>query len=86
MQRPIDRTEKPLPLVVPLLFYPGEQSPHSHRNKRRFVDCFEKVKLAEWLYHGALPLVDITRVPEEEILTHRGSVLLEMVQEAHIWS
>lgn len=83
MQRHIDRhkTKKPLPLVVPLLFYHGVKRPYPHTHKMRFVDCFENVKLAEWLYHGPFPLVDITVIPDEEILTHRSVALLEAVQK-----
>jgi predicted transposase/invertase (TIGR01784 family) len=87
MQRHIDRykTKQSVPLVVPLLFYHGQKRPYPHTHKMRFVDCFENVKLAERLYHGPFPLVDITIVPDEEILTHRGIALLEAVLK-HIWS
>jgi predicted transposase YdaD len=51
----------------------------------RFVDCFENVALAERLYHRPFPLVDITTIPDEEILTHRSIALLEAVLK-HIWS
>lgn len=83
MQRHIDgyKTKKPLPLVIPLLFYHGVKRPYPHTHKMRFVDCFENVQLAEWLYHGPFPLVDITVIPDEEILTHRSVALLEAVQK-----
>lgn len=91
MQRHIDQAKKKrkslhqVPLVVPLLFYHGKKRPYPHTHKMRFVDCFEDVKLAEWLYHGPFPLVDITIIPDEEILTHKGVALLETVLK-HIWS
>lgn len=91
MQRHIDQAKnsgknpKVVPLVVPLLFYHGTKRPYPHTDKMRFVDCFENIQLAEWLYHGPFPLVDITIVPDEEILTHKNVALLETVLK-HIWS
>jgi predicted transposase/invertase (TIGR01784 family) len=87
MQRHINRykTKKSVPLVVPLLFYHGQKRPYPHTHKMRFVDCFENVELVERLYHGPLPLVDITTVPDAEILTHRSIALLEAVLK-HTWS
>lgn len=64
-----------------MLFYHGVKRPYPHTDKMRFVDCFEDVKLAEWLYHSPFPLVDISTIPDEEILTHRSVALLEAEQK-----
>ncbi|MCK3668581.1 Rpn family recombination-promoting nuclease/putative transposase [Photorhabdus noenieputensis] len=68
-----------LPLVAPLLFYHGEIRPYPYSN--RWLDCFTLPEQAARLYHQAFPLVDVSVLSDEEILTHKGVALMEMVQK-----
>ncbi|AKH64629.1 transposase [Photorhabdus thracensis] len=68
-----------LPLVAPLLFYHGEVRPYPYTN--RWLDCFTLPKQAARLYRQAFPLVDVSVLSDEEILTHKGVALMELVQK-----
>ncbi|KMJ44060.1 transposase [Xenorhabdus khoisanae] len=68
-----------LPLVVPLLFYHGEIRPYPYSN--RWLDCFTQPEQASHLYSQAFPLVDVSVLSDEEILTHKGVALMELVQK-----
>ncbi len=68
-----------LPLVVPLLFYHGEVRPYPYSN--RWLDCFTQSEQASHLYNQAFPLVDVSVLSDEEILTHKGVALMELVQK-----
>ncbi|MEN3262260.1 Rpn family recombination-promoting nuclease/putative transposase [Sodalis endosymbiont of Spalangia cameroni] len=79
MQRHLEQGNDRLPVVVPLLFYHGRTSPYPY--SMRWLDCFADPVLAEWVYGQAFPLVDVTALPDDEILTHRRVALLELVQK-----
>lgn len=79
MQRHIDQGHEKLPMVIPLLFYHGRTSPYPYATRR--LDCFADPELAESIYMQAFPLIDITAMPDNEILTHRRIALLELVQK-----
>ncbi|CAK8742823.1 ISNCY family transposase ISPlu15 [Sodalis praecaptivus] len=68
-----------MPVVIPLLFYHGVTSPYPYSTK--WLDCFAEPELAATVYHQEFPLVDITTIPDDEILTHRRAALLELVQK-----
>ncbi|QDQ29043.1 Rpn family recombination-promoting nuclease/putative transposase [Chitinimonas arctica] len=68
-----------LPLVVPLLFYHGRASPYPYSTD--WFELFDQPKTAIELYTRPFPLVDITVIPDEEILQHKGIALLELVQK-----
>lgn len=79
MQRHLEKGHHLLPLVIPLLFYHGRRSPYPW--SMRWLDGFSLPEKAKALYSGPFPLVDITRIPDEEILQHRRIAMLEMVQK-----
>ena len=79
MQLHLDQGNKQLPLVIPLLFYHGRQSPYPYST--RWLDCFAHPAEAQALYSQAFPLVDLTVIPDEEIKTHGKVALLEYVQK-----
>ena len=79
MQRHLDKGYDRVPLVVPLLFYHGETSPYPY--SLNWLDEFDDPKLARQLYTEAFPLVDITIVPDDEIMQHRRIALLELIQK-----
>ncbi|MWR76774.1 Rpn family recombination-promoting nuclease/putative transposase, partial [Escherichia coli] len=74
MQRHLDKGYDRVPLVVPLLFYHGETSPYPY--SLNWLDEFDDPQLARQLYTEAFPLVDITIVPDDEIMQHRRIALL----------
>ncbi len=79
MQRHLDAGHKTLPLVIPMLFYHGAKSPYPF--SLCWLDEFDDPALARQLYATAFPLVDITVVPDNEIMQHRRIAMLELVQK-----
>jgi predicted transposase/invertase (TIGR01784 family) len=78
MQRHLDAGHKTLPLVVPMLFYHGAKSPIPSR----FAGWMSLLmQTARRLYAAAFPLVDITVVPDDDIMQHRRVALLELIQK-----
>ena len=79
MQRHLDAGHDELPLVIPVLFYHGLVSPWPY--SMRWLDDFTLPSLAEWFYNSPFPLVDITVIPDSEIMQHRRVSLLELLQK-----
>lgn len=79
MQRHLDAGHKKLPLVIPLLFYHGATSPYPY--SLCWLDEFDDPESARQLYSTAFPLIDITVVPDDEIMQHRRMALLELIQK-----
>lgn len=79
MQRHLDAGNVQLPLVVPLLFYHGQVTPYPY--SMRWLDEFGDPKLAQQLYTNDFPLVDVTVIPDDEIMQHRRMAILELLQK-----
>ncbi|MEA9390732.1 Rpn family recombination-promoting nuclease/putative transposase [Acerihabitans sp. TG2] len=79
MQQHLDQGHKQLPVVIPLLFYHGRTSPYPYTTC--WLDCFADPELAESVYSQAFPLIDITAMPDDEIMTHRRVAVLELIQK-----
>jgi len=60
-------------------FYTGKRSPYPYST--RWLDGFHDTPLAEKLYNNAFPLVDVTVIPDEEIMTHRSMAVLTLLQK-----
>lgn len=69
--------EAKLPIIVPLVFYNGDKSPYPHKTNIR--ELFADVELAEKFPLGNFKLIDLTVIPNEEILQHGKIALLEML-------
>ncbi len=74
MQRHLDSGHKRLPLVIPVLFYSGKRSPYPYTT--RWLDEFDDPALAKTLYCGEFPLVDVTVIPDDEIMLDKLTLLL----------
>ncbi|HHT1701672.1 TPA: Rpn family recombination-promoting nuclease/putative transposase [Citrobacter freundii] len=79
MQRHLDAGHKTLPLVIPMLFYHGALSPYPF--SLCWLDEFDDPIVARQLYSVTFPLVDITVIPDDEIMQHRRIALLELMQK-----
>ncbi len=79
MQRHLDSKEKSLPLVVPMLFYHGKTSPYPY--SMDWFDNFQDPTQARQLYNQPFQLIDLTVIPDEEIMNHKSVALLELVQK-----
>lgn len=79
MQRHLDAGHKTLPLVIPVLFYQGKVSPYPY--SMSWLDEFETPQYARTLYGENFPLVDITIIPDDEIMQHRRMAILELLQK-----
>ena len=82
MQRHIDAGYKKLPLVIPILFYAGKRSPYPYSTC--WLDSFVNPALAEELYAGPFLLVDVSVIPDDEIMHHRSMAALTLLQK-HIY-
>ncbi|WP_380178536.1 Rpn family recombination-promoting nuclease/putative transposase [Kalamiella sp. sgz302252] len=82
MQRHLDAGYEKLPLVIPVLFYAGKRSPYPY--PVRWLDEFDNPELAAELYNRQFPLVDVTVIPDEEIMNHRSMAALTLLQK-HIY-
>lgn len=79
MQRHLNAGHDQLPLVIPILFYHGDITPYPH--PMSWLAQFADPALAKKLYSEDFPLVDITVIPDDEILQHRRMALLELLQK-----
>ncbi|MDF7660706.1 Rpn family recombination-promoting nuclease/putative transposase [Erwiniaceae bacterium L1_54_6] len=79
MQRHLDAGHKTLPLVIPILFYQGKRSPYPY--PVNWLELFSDPEDAAQLYGGDFPLVDITVIPDEEIMQHRSMAALTLLQK-----
>ncbi|CNF54971.1 MULTISPECIES: Rpn family recombination-promoting nuclease/putative transposase [Yersinia] len=79
MQRHLDAGNDKLPLVIPILFYHGQVTPYPY--PMSWLQAFNQPVLAGQLYGGSFPLVDITVIPDDEIMSHRGIAMLELLQK-----
>lgn len=79
MQRHLDAGHKKLPLVIPVLFYAGKRSPYPYST--RWLDEFDDPELAGKVYGGAYPLVDVTIIPDDEIMNHRSMAALTLLMK-----
>ena len=79
MQRHLDAGHKTLPLVVPMLFYHGATSPYPF--SLNWLDEFADPQLAKTLYGCPFPLIDVTVMPDNDIVQHRRVALLELMQK-----
>jgi predicted transposase/invertase (TIGR01784 family) len=77
MNQHLQQGHQTLPLVVPILFYHGNQSPYPY--SQSWTDCFEWSDLARSLYCNPLPLVDVTVASDDELVNHRKVAALELV-------
>ena len=62
-----------------MLFYHGATTPYPW--SLNWLDCFADPPLAWELYASPFPLVDITVIPDDEIVRHRRVALLELIQK-----
>jgi predicted transposase/invertase (TIGR01784 family) len=78
IQKHIDtyKVEDNLPLVVPLVFYNGSDSPYPYTTS--IYDLFAGYGLIDNIGLGNFSVVDLTVTPEHEILQHKKLALLEM--------
>jgi len=79
MQRHLEAGHSTLPLVIPVLFYQGRRSPWPW--SLNWLDDFHHPQLARQLYSSPFPLVDITVIPDEEIMQHRSMAALTLIQK-----
>ncbi|MGG6179112.1 Rpn family recombination-promoting nuclease/putative transposase [Pantoea allii] len=79
MQRHLDAGYKTIPLVIPVLFYSGKRSPYPFST--RWLDEFTTPALAAKLYGSAFPLVDVTVIPDDDIVGHRSMAALTLLQK-----
>ncbi|MCW2474434.1 Rpn family recombination-promoting nuclease/putative transposase [Candidatus Symbiopectobacterium sp. NZEC151] len=79
MQKYLDAKHKTLPLVIPILFYAGSTSPYPYSTN--WLAGFDYPDVAERLYSKPFPLVDVTVIPDDEIMEHRSMAALTLLQK-----
>lgn len=79
MQHHLNAGHKTLPLVVPVLFYHGMESPWPYT--LNWHHLFGEPQLAKALYGNEFALVDLTVMPDNQILQHQRVAMLELLQK-----
>lgn len=79
MQQHLEAGHNVLPLVIPILFYQGRRSPYP--NSMNWLDEFSDPVVAGRIYSQNFPLVDITVIPDDEIMRHRSMAALTLIQK-----
>jgi conserved hypothetical protein (putative transposase or invertase) len=79
MQRHLAAGNGQLPLVIPVLFYHGQVTPYPY--PMSWLQGFSDPALAGQLYGGDFPLVDVTVIPDDQIMQHRRVAILELLQK-----
>ena len=79
MQQHIEKGYKELPVVIPVLFYQGNQKRYPYSND--WLACFTDMELARDIYTRPFPVVDIPVMPDDDIMSHRRVAMLELVQK-----
>lgn len=79
MQRHLDAGHSRLPLVIPFLFYNGRRSPYPYSTN--WLQEFYDPGLAEKLYREDFPLIDVTVIPDDDIMHHRSMAALTLLQK-----
>jgi len=79
MHQHLEAGHNALPLVIPSLFYQGRRSPDP--GSLNWLEAFNDPDIAHQLYSTAFPLVDITVIPDEEIMQHRSMAALPLIQK-----
>ncbi|WP_380182362.1 Rpn family recombination-promoting nuclease/putative transposase [Kalamiella sp. sgz302252] len=79
MQQHLKTGHDRLPLVIPVLFYAGKRSPYPY--SLNWLEDFENPTLAGKIYGGNFILVDVTAIPDEEIMQHRSMAALTLLQK-----
>ncbi len=79
MQNHLDAGHDQLPLVIPMLFYHGLVTPYPY--PMSWLQAFSVPALAGQLYGGNFPLIDVTVIPDDEIMTHKHVAILELLQK-----
>lgn len=79
MQSHLEAGHESLPLVIPIQFYHGKVSPYPY--EMNWLKGFKNPTLAQALYTNEFPLIDVTVIPDDEIMQHKRIALLELVQK-----
>ncbi|EOD8957011.1 Rpn family recombination-promoting nuclease/putative transposase [Providencia stuartii] len=79
MNQHLQQGHKNLPLVVPVLFYHGENSPYPY--SQLWTDCFPLADVANNLYTRSFPLVDVTVIDDNEIVNYRKVAIMELAMK-----
>ncbi|HGM5492427.1 TPA: Rpn family recombination-promoting nuclease/putative transposase [Serratia fonticola] len=79
MHRHLETGHDQLPLVIPMLFYHGQVTPYPY--SMSWLEEFGEPELAKLLYAGHFPLVDVTVIPDDDIMQHRRMAILELLQK-----
>ncbi|WP_187654671.1 Rpn family recombination-promoting nuclease/putative transposase [Xenorhabdus sp. PB62.4] len=79
MNQHLQQGNKELPLVVPVLFYHGDTSPYPFQQV--WTQCFSLPKLAEEMYFNPFPLVDVTVIDDNELVSHRKIAVMELAMK-----
>lgn len=68
-----------LPVIIPMMLYTGKKTPYPY--SLDFIDCFADPVFAREFFTKPIHLVDLTVIPDKEIIGHGQAALLEIVQK-----
>lgn len=81
IQDHLDKGYKTYPLILPLLVYNGERKPYPY--SAAFEDYFDLPEFAKNYMLSGFQLVDLSVIPDENILKCRWSALMQMLLKYH---
>ena len=81
MKKHLDKGNKKLPIILPVLLYQGEDNkvyPYS----MDYFDCFEEPEIAKELASYAVQLVDLSAMSDQEIIDHgKVNLMFQLVMK-----
>ncbi|MEM9242566.1 MAG: Rpn family recombination-promoting nuclease/putative transposase [Pseudomonadota bacterium] len=82
-KRKLGKGQGCLPMIYPLTYYHGRQSPYPYSTDIR--DCFADKALAKAIFDKPFPLIDMTQYSDENLLQHGRASTFELLQK-HIFA
>lgn len=78
MQRHLEIHHTKLPLALSVLFYTSKHGQYPYST--RWLDEFDDPEREGRLYSSAILLVDVTVIPDDDIMNHRSMAALSLLQ------
>ncbi len=79
MRQHLDQGHSQLPVVIPIVFYHGKESPYPYSTE--IFDCFENPALAKQYYMRPFKLIDVTVIPDEELKKNIITAPLQIIMK-----
>ncbi len=79
MRQHLQQGHSKLPVVIPIVFYHGKESPYPYSTD--IFDCFENPAVAKQYYMQPFKLIDVTVIPDEELKNNIITAPLQIIMK-----